>query len=270
MKFLNLGCGARFHDDWTNIDFVSSSSNVIEHDLTKGIPFPHETFDFIYHSHVLEHFSKKDGEKFIEECSRVLKKGGIVRVVIPDLEQLAIEYLNALKVVTSDNNELTNSTYNWSVIELFDQMVREEPGGEMLEYWKQKNIINEEHIIKRVGHEYLNVRKNIIKNISKKVVNHELTFIDKFKNIIKNKLFHFLRTSSKDIQVGKIRNGGEIHKWMYDRHSMRMLLEKYGFSKVKVQDASSSYFTEWGKYSSLDIENGNIRKPDSLIIEAYK
>ncbi|MFN9648236.1 MAG: methyltransferase domain-containing protein, partial [Pseudanabaena sp.] len=58
MKLLNLGCGHRFHSAWTNIDFRSNNENVIAHNLLKGIPFPDQSFDVIYHSHVLEHFSR--------------------------------------------------------------------------------------------------------------------------------------------------------------------------------------------------------------------
>ena len=32
---------------------------VIAHDLRRGIPFADESFDVVYHSHVLEHLSRK-------------------------------------------------------------------------------------------------------------------------------------------------------------------------------------------------------------------
>ena len=85
---LNLGCGGRFHPEWTNIDFYSSGGAVIAHDLNLGIPFPDSSFDVVYHSHVLEHFPKAKARRFIAECVRVLKPGGILRVVVPDLEDL--------------------------------------------------------------------------------------------------------------------------------------------------------------------------------------
>ena len=78
MKYLNLGCGSSFltMSEWTNLDFTSSGESVIAHNLLNGIPYSDNYFDLVYHSHVLEHFSKDDGEAFIAECFRVLKPGG--------------------------------------------------------------------------------------------------------------------------------------------------------------------------------------------------
>jgi predicted SAM-dependent methyltransferase len=42
--------------------------------------------DFIYSSHFLEHLDRKSGRKLLEECLRVLKPGGIIRIGVPDLE----------------------------------------------------------------------------------------------------------------------------------------------------------------------------------------
>ncbi len=126
MKCLNLGCGNRFveSDEWVNIDFISNSRYVVEHDLSKGIPFQSEEFDFIYHSHILEHFSKEKGEEFIEECYRVLKKNGLIRIAIPDLEMLAKQYLENMERVLLEKNQMNDANYAWSVIELIDQMVK--------------------------------------------------------------------------------------------------------------------------------------------------
>jgi predicted SAM-dependent methyltransferase len=95
MKLLNLGCGNRYHPDWTNVNFTSTGDGVIAHNLTQGIPFPDNYFDVVYHSHVLEHFPKAQAEDFIKDCYRVLCPQGILRVVVPDLEEIARTYLDA-------------------------------------------------------------------------------------------------------------------------------------------------------------------------------
>src|SRR5687767_3201991 len=96
MKYLNLGCGDRYISDWTNVDFVSQGKGVIAHNLIEGIPFPDNSFDVVYHSHVLEHFTKQRGFLFIKECYRVLKPNGILRIVVPDLEEIVREYFKSL------------------------------------------------------------------------------------------------------------------------------------------------------------------------------
>jgi 2-hydroxychromene-2-carboxylate isomerase len=40
----------------------------------------------VYHSHVLEHLPKDAAPRFVGECYRVLAEGGILRVVVPDLD----------------------------------------------------------------------------------------------------------------------------------------------------------------------------------------
>src|SRR5689334_18953207 len=88
VSYLNLGCGYHYSSapEWINVDFVATGGGVQPHNLLDGIPFPDNSFDLVYHSHVLEHFTKNDGECFIAECFRVIKPGGFIRVAIPDLE----------------------------------------------------------------------------------------------------------------------------------------------------------------------------------------
>src|SRR5688500_9331560 len=96
LSYLNLGCGYHYHEDWVNVDFVSTGEGVIGHNLLNGIPFNDNTFEVVYHSHVIEHFTKRDGKKFLTECYRVLKPEGIIRVAIPDLQKIVEQYQNIL------------------------------------------------------------------------------------------------------------------------------------------------------------------------------
>lgn len=45
-------------------------------------------FDAIYGSHVLEHFTASDVVRVMNECHRVLKPGGFVVMVVPNLEHV--------------------------------------------------------------------------------------------------------------------------------------------------------------------------------------
>ena len=64
---------------------VSWLKSILIHDLRKKLPFPDRSVDYVYTSHVLEHLAAADAPKLIEEVFRVLKPGGMVRLVVPDL-----------------------------------------------------------------------------------------------------------------------------------------------------------------------------------------
>ncbi len=247
---LNLGCGQRYHPDWTNVDFRATSSQVMEHNLREGIPFGNASFDVIYHSHLLEHFSRSYAVDFMRECFRVLKPGGILRVVVPDLEQIVRCYLDNLEgSLTGD--ELSQKKYDWILLELFDQMVRNESGGEMLAYWKTNPMPAEAFVIERQGSEVLDVIRACRRQ-----------------DMGSNPVMYEEKLSQE--QIGRFRQSGEIHQWMYDRYSLSKLLAETGFTNIEVCRAGQSEIRNFNAYH-LDVEpDGSIRKPDSLFVEARK
>lgn len=62
---------------------------------------------------------------------------------------------------------------------------------------------------------------------------------------------------------------GEVHKWMYDRYSITTLLSEIGFKDIKICDAFESEIHNRNVYQ-LDVIDKEIRKPDSLFVEAKK
>lgn len=61
-------------------------------DLTRPLPFEDASADAIYASHVLEHLYHADALRLLQECRRVLKVGGVLRLVLPDLEHMIQAY----------------------------------------------------------------------------------------------------------------------------------------------------------------------------------
>ena len=97
VRFLNFGCGATFHPDWTNLDTSPISSEIIAHDLRKKFPFADETFDAVYGSHVLEHLEPAEAAKLLQDCFRILRPEGSIRLAVPDLEVIVRLYLSSLE-----------------------------------------------------------------------------------------------------------------------------------------------------------------------------
>ena len=65
---------------------ILENNNFIHHDISFGVPFQNENIDYIYSSHFLEHLYLKDAKHLLNDCYRVLKKGGQIRISVPDLE----------------------------------------------------------------------------------------------------------------------------------------------------------------------------------------
>lgn len=120
---LNLGCGLNAPSGWLNVDgswqvvlarhpslkqllvrlrlFPQSqasipwSRNVMRVDLQRSLPFPGESFRVVYSSHTLEHLHYEDAVRLLSECYRILKPGGICRMVVPDLSATVQRYVLA-------------------------------------------------------------------------------------------------------------------------------------------------------------------------------
>jgi hypothetical protein len=113
---LNLGCGSQMPEGWVNVDYALGArfakvplfraanrrlgvfgldwdERISLHDLTKTFVWDDASVEVIYSSHLLEHLSREDGRRFLEQCHRVLRAGGIMRVVVPDLRHCVDEYV---------------------------------------------------------------------------------------------------------------------------------------------------------------------------------
>jgi hypothetical protein len=78
------------------------------------------------------------------------------------------------------------------------------------------------------------------------------------------------RHERQALAVGLFRLDGEVHQWMYDRYSLRTLLESTGFVRVRACSATDSAIREWNEYC-LDVEeDGSEYAPSSLYMEGLK
>ena len=57
------------------------------------IPHAGGSVDAIYSSHMIEHLDRREAAGFLGECRRVLKPGGILRIVVPDLRVTVNDYV---------------------------------------------------------------------------------------------------------------------------------------------------------------------------------
>ena len=270
---LNIGCGAVHHPAWTNVDvsYQKDIPNLIVADVRDGLPIPDCSFEAVYTSHLLEHLPGTAAHFFVRECYRVLKPGGILRVVVPDLEGIAREYLRQLEALVA-GDDAAEANYDWMLLELYDQTVRDKSGGGMADYLRQSGLSNKEFILSRIGSEAEGFWKK---------TSADTSLLGRLKNP-RGVGRAFRRTVAKGVVwlvggkmyarafgEGLFRAGGEVHRWMYDRYSLSRLLGNADFTEIEQRDATSSRIANFETYD-LDTANGRIRKPDSLFMEARR
>jgi len=285
LDLLNIGCGRQFHPSWTNVDLESTSPNVTQHNLLSGIPFDVARFDAVYHSHLLEHMTPEHGQSLVEECFRVLRPGGIMRIVVPDLEQITRLYLESHDQAWH-GNERAKANYQWMKLELIDQMVRGQSGGLMGQYMTNPEIENPDFVTSRIGDEMSNCGPPIPADSNQADSDRENSTVQAKKPSLKERWLSRTKTARNILasravgwllgkekraafEEGLFRQQGEIHRWMYDRFSLKELCEASGFENVRVCTAFQSGIEDFESFQ-LDSLNDRARKPDSLYVECVK
>ena len=118
-KYVQYGCGLSAPDEWDNFDAsptlriqrsfllgrllkrklnVLFPPNVLYGDIIKGLPVEDNSCDGVYCSHTLEHLALEDFRIALRNTYKILKKDGIFRCVVPDLEFAAKEYIRSLHI----------------------------------------------------------------------------------------------------------------------------------------------------------------------------
>ncbi len=121
---VQYGCGFTAPDGWLNFDASMTlrwertpligrlytknarrfPANVQVGDIVKGLPVADGSSQGIYASHVLEHLALEDFHKALDNTRRLLAPGGIFRLVVPDLQWAAREYVKKLDARDSAAN----------------------------------------------------------------------------------------------------------------------------------------------------------------------
>ena len=274
-KLLNIGCGETTHAAWVNIDIVASAPGVHVHDVRQGLPYADLTFDACYCSHMLEHVTREQAGIVVREAYRVLRKGGIARFVVPDLERIARLYIRVLEDVVAGKHE-SEADYDWMVLELLDQAARSFPGGDMGKYLSQPDVPNKAFVSSRIGAEAERVRQRNqvprrVRAWEKMKSERPSWFIHRLRTELAGFLVGILAgsTARKAYREGLFRQSGEVHRWMYDRFSLQKLLSEAGFTGIKVCRADESSIPHFHSYN-LDMVDNTVKKPDSLYMEGVK
>lgn len=257
---VNLGCGGRIHADWANYDLSPTAPGIRRANFISGIPLHDASADCVYHSHLLEHLPESIARRFLLECKRVLKPGGILRVVVPDLEQIARDYVAALDRRRGADSEEAREAHRWMTIEMVDQLVRSRPGGEfgaMLD----RGVRNPAFIEPRLG----SFGRGRMKppGSTPSPTSRYVRALDRIERWLP-KSWGYL------VSEMLYRRLGEVHRWMYDELSLADLLTDLGYVQVQRAAPTVSRIPGWLKFHLDADPDGTQYKGVSLYMEAVK
>jgi predicted SAM-dependent methyltransferase len=103
---LHIGCGGHHLKDWINLD---NHPAPLTTNLDWGLPLPTGSTRFVFLSHLLEHlFYPAQSHRLLDEIHRVLMPGGVVRIVVPDIEQCLRAYADG------DESFFRDRRHHWS------------------------------------------------------------------------------------------------------------------------------------------------------------
>ncbi|HEX7136488.1 MAG TPA: methyltransferase domain-containing protein [Vicinamibacterales bacterium] len=115
--WINVGCGPSVADGWVGVDgswqaifagrprlaavagrVVRRSlgqwpAGIVKSDLRNPLPFADASAAVVYSSHTIEHLHRDEAVHAMMEMRRVLKAGGVCRVVVPDVQAIVRWYL---------------------------------------------------------------------------------------------------------------------------------------------------------------------------------
>jgi len=87
---LNLGAGFEVIEGWMSLDAQAGGTTL---NLLRPLPFDDASVDFAFLAHVLEHFYfPLEAFGVLREIRRILKPGGVLRIIVPDIGQCLLAY----------------------------------------------------------------------------------------------------------------------------------------------------------------------------------
>jgi SAM-dependent methyltransferase len=284
MNFVNIACGNSFIDSpsWTNYDFTANPHGVMASDLLKKLPLPNDYCDVLYSSHFFEHIPLQYLPRILSEWFRVLKPHGILRVVLPDCEEMFSEYLR-LRAARQ------HTLADFVIAEIIDQSVRSYPGGRLGYFYEQAatckahdnslasfiKLRNGEDLsfffehtrshqlqqnkLPFFLHSFLRIRGKA------KQLSTDLQY--RFKIFVLNQLFE----SAFVEQNISFANIGERHHWLWDFYQVSNRLCEAGFSSIARFSHNTSSIADFPFFPLDQLSDGSPRKgTESMFIEAVK
>jgi predicted SAM-dependent methyltransferase len=272
--------GPAFLKQWNNVVFAARTGPPLPNtrylDLsTTPLGFADETLDAVYAYHVFEHLTPSHGERCAQQIFNALKPGGIFRLSVPDLETACRDYLHALEAAAAEPTRQNTVRYRWTVMAIFEQMVRDRSGGMMLDAINA-GAYDDAQLRDMFGDMLLPLVEETRSANAGGVADSRRPRVNQFS--ARSMLRPFYRAARSVLGKQRVMVANRLDpnvtkeavQWMYDRFSLRLLLEQCGFKDIRQVDHVSSSIPMWSAYDFDRSEKGGYPLDPSVYMECRK
>lgn len=164
---IQFGSGNNMLDGWDNTDLPRT-------DVRKRLRYKDDSVDFIFHEHMIEHLDEVDGYNFMEECFRILKEDGVMRICCPSIDGFISVYENWDEVPEDFKKRHVNKT----------RFINDVTLGETVNYTGKK-FSHDGRVVPQKNshrwHKYLYDKEDFVSKLTK-IGFSEITFTEKHKS----------------------------------------------------------------------------------------
>src|SRR5262245_40570 len=271
--------GAIYRREWNNILFSGSPAsaeeeNILPFDIRQPLPYPDGVFDAVFLFHIVEHLTPLEAESLLGEIHRLLKPSGIVRLSTPNLEDICRAYLSRLEEYDQSPTVNNLIKYEWSVLELLDQIARVRTGGLMTEYIQNQHY-DPDYAKARFGVVFddLAPHSGPVKKLKRSDGGMRRLSPKRIWGGVGRRIRRILdkRLLGFDLdEFEYFRRCGEVNKWLYDYFSLTMLLRKTGFSALSQKTYCTSDIPDWDRFDFERSSYADHPIEPSLYVEGHK
>ena len=152
-----------------------------------------------------------------------------------DLEDIARTYLEQLQALRTRPTQGSEVRYDWILLEMYDQLVRNYSGGDMATYLQNLDPAKAAFIEDKIGREGRSIVESELPRTTPTKSKPE-NYLKSALHALRDTLSPQLKTMKQEVimsseleNIGRFRRGGEIHYWMYDEYSLMRLLKQAGY-----------------------------------------
>jgi putative methyltransferase len=111
---ISLGAGKEVPEGWIGFDRYKSGKNIFSVNMLFDFPVKTDVVDAILAEHILEHFFWDDLEYILQECFRVMKNGGKIRIVSPDAKNIARLIQLGIEAEKDYDVQIDSDIHHWN------------------------------------------------------------------------------------------------------------------------------------------------------------